>query len=80
MLNDDNAVTALAEAVARVGSYRWPVQLLWPLSARVTRDRFRSPSMSRFMRPRAAMIRSSAFLPPSLAERERLEVTNRDRR
>ena len=27
MLNDDNAVTALAEAVARVGRHRWPVQL-----------------------------------------------------
>ena len=27
MLNDDNAVTALAEAVARVGNHRWPVEL-----------------------------------------------------
>ena len=27
MLNDDNAVTRLAEAVARVGNHRWPVQL-----------------------------------------------------
>jgi len=27
MLNDDNAITALAEAVARVGRYRFPVEL-----------------------------------------------------
>jgi acetylornithine deacetylase/succinyl-diaminopimelate desuccinylase-like protein len=27
MLNDDNAVTALAEAVARVGNHQWPVEL-----------------------------------------------------
>ncbi|HET6911551.1 MAG TPA: M20/M25/M40 family metallo-hydrolase [Mycobacteriales bacterium] len=27
MLNDDNAVTALAEAVARVGNHQWPTQL-----------------------------------------------------
>jgi len=27
MLNDDNAVTALAEAVARVGRHQWPVEL-----------------------------------------------------
>jgi acetylornithine deacetylase/succinyl-diaminopimelate desuccinylase-like protein len=27
MLNDDNAVTALAEAVARLGNHRWPVEL-----------------------------------------------------
>jgi acetylornithine deacetylase/succinyl-diaminopimelate desuccinylase-like protein len=27
MLNDDNAVTALAEAVARIGAHRWPVRL-----------------------------------------------------
>ncbi len=27
MLNDDNAVTALAEAVARVGRHEWPAQL-----------------------------------------------------
>src|SRR5947209_13539689 len=27
MLNDDNAVTALAEAVARVGNHQWPIEL-----------------------------------------------------
>jgi len=27
MLNDDNAITALAEAVARVGRHQWPVEL-----------------------------------------------------
>jgi acetylornithine deacetylase/succinyl-diaminopimelate desuccinylase-like protein len=27
MRNDDNAVTALAEAVARVGNHRWPVRI-----------------------------------------------------
>jgi acetylornithine deacetylase/succinyl-diaminopimelate desuccinylase-like protein len=27
MVNDDNAVTALAEAVARVGRYEWPVRM-----------------------------------------------------
>ena len=33
MLNDDNAVTALAEAVARIGAYRFPVRMTQTVTA-----------------------------------------------